>query len=128
MVGGKGKDTLNGGDGADTLEGGKGNDILIGGNGNDSLWGGKGNDTLTGGEGYDTFVFRAGEGSDVITDFSEDDMLEILNKKGKGFADYKKATFKNDTLTLAIDGDGKVILKNISDVTAFNINGKILTR
>ncbi len=123
LIGGKAKDTLNGGAGADTLEGGKGNDILFGGEGNDSLWGGKGNDTLTGGAGDDTFVFRAGDGNDVITDFSSGDMLQILNKKGTGFVDYKKATFKNDTLTLTINGGGKIILKDILDSTSINING-----
>ena len=128
LVGGKGRDTLLGNDGEDTLEGGKGNDILIGGAGKDSLWGGKGNDTLTGGAGDDIFIFRAGDGSDTITDYSSGDMLTILNKKGTGFADYKKTTFSDDTLTLAINGGGKVVFKNISGATAFNINGKILTR
>ncbi len=123
LVGGKAKDTLNGGAGADTLEGGKGNDILNGGAGDDSLWGGKGNDTLTGGDGDDIFIFRAGDGNDVITDYAAGDMLQILNKKGTGFVDYKKATFKNDTLTLSINGGGKIILKNISDSTSINING-----
>ncbi len=122
LVGGNGKDTLLGEGGEDTLYGGKGNDILFGGNENDSLWGGKGNDTLTGGEGYDTFVFRAGEGTDVITDFSEDDMLKILDKKNAA-VDFKKATFKNDTLTLSVNGGGKIILKNISEATSINING-----
>lgn len=119
---------LNGNAADNYLRGGKGKDLIQGGAGNDTLWGGKKSDTLTGGDGDDVFIFQVGDGNDVITDYSSGDMLQILNKKGTGFADYKKATFKDDTLTLAINGGGKVILKNISDVTAFNINGKILTR
>ncbi len=45
------------------------NDIILAGKGNDTIEGGSGNDVLTGGEGHDVFVFRAGFGSDVITDF-----------------------------------------------------------
>ncbi len=122
----KKKVSISGSASADSLIGGKKGDILIGGSGNDTLWGGKGNDTLTGGDGNDIFIFRAGDGSDVITDFSSGDMLQILNKKGTGFVDYK-SNFKNDTLTLAINGGGKIILKNISDSTSFNINGEIFS-
>jgi Ca2+-binding RTX toxin-like protein len=43
---------------------------LSGGIGNDRLEGGGGNDILTGGRDSDTFVFKAGFGHDVITDFA----------------------------------------------------------
>ena len=81
IAGGNGKDTLRGRAGRDTLLGNNGNDILYGdagndildgGNGDDILYGGLGNDRLTGGNGPDTFVFAAGEGTDTITDFSND--------------------------------------------------------
>ena len=49
-------------------------------------------------------------------------MLQILTKKGKE-GTFKKATFKGDDLTLTINGGGKVIFKNVSDATTFNING-----
>ena len=45
-------------------------DTLIGGAGNDTLTGGAGNDTLTGGLGDDVFIYNAGDGDDVITDFN----------------------------------------------------------
>jgi Ca2+-binding RTX toxin-like protein len=43
---------------------------LNGGIGRDVLEGGAGNDTLTGGRDSDTFVFKAGFGYDVVTDFA----------------------------------------------------------
>ncbi|MCT7964042.1 DUF4347 domain-containing protein [Laspinema sp. D1] len=64
-----GDDTLLGGEGNDTLHGGKENDILNGGNGNDVLWGDLGNDTLIGGTGEDIFVFREGDGVNLVIDF-----------------------------------------------------------
>ena len=121
---GMGKDTLIGGSGNDYILGGKGKDILRGGAGADSLWGGKGNDTLYGGDDDDTFVFYAGEGNDVIADYASGDMLQIMNKKGTGYADFKKATFKDETLTLNINGGGKLILSGVNGDAFVNINGE----
>lgn len=50
------------------------------GNGNDNiLTGGGGNDTLTGKGGIDTFLFGAGSGQDIITDFSaaQGDIIDV---------------------------------------------------
>jgi len=78
LYGGAGDDSLLGGDGKDALYGGQGNDTLSGGNDDDTLWGSMGNDTLTGGDGTDTFVFTAGSGLDIITDFdAENDVLML---------------------------------------------------
>ncbi len=58
-----------------TLEGGEGNDILTGGQGDDVIDGGTGNDTLRGdpdlpgAHGSNTFVFRLGDGQDIIRGF-----------------------------------------------------------
>ncbi|ADL52075.1 calcium-binding protein [Clostridium cellulovorans] len=79
IVGNNGDDTLEGGAGKDTLRGSAGKDILKGGSeddtlngeiGDDILDGEKGNDTLTGGAGSDTYVFRKGDGQDIIVDYS----------------------------------------------------------
>lgn len=70
-------DRIEGGNGKDTLSGFEGNDVVLGGNGDDSLNGGRGNDTLTGGNGPDEFVFGANFGSDVITDFSRPDKINL---------------------------------------------------
>lgn len=80
LNGGTGHDTLIGGAGHDRLAGGTGSDRLVGGSGNDRLDGGIDRDVLTGGAGADTFVFAAGYGRDVITDFrvgNGGDRLEI---------------------------------------------------
>lgn len=55
------------------LYGRGGNDRLYGGAGADTLEGGADNDTLTGGGGREKFVFRAGDGQDVVTDFQAGD-------------------------------------------------------
>jgi Ca2+-binding RTX toxin-like protein len=68
--GGAGNDTILGDGGNDTLLGGGNNDSIEGGAGNDSIDGGTGDDTVTGGGGDDVFVFGAGYGGDVITDFN----------------------------------------------------------
>ena len=62
--------TINGTDGDDTLIGTLSADNLLGGAGDDLLSGGAGNDMLTGGTGSDTFVLTAGEGTDLIVDFT----------------------------------------------------------
>ena len=79
LDGGAGDDRLEGGEGAlDVLSGGAGNDRLFGDGGNDRLEGGEGNDRLRGGEGADEFLFRNGDGADVILDFSVEDNDTII--------------------------------------------------
>lgn len=52
--------------GNDRLEGNEGDDQLMGGGGNDTLEGGVGNDVLVGGAGADVYVYRRGDGRDLI--------------------------------------------------------------
>jgi hypothetical protein len=66
----EGNDSLDGGAGNDTISGEGGNASMDGGTGNDSVDGGTGDDTVAGGDGDDVFVFEAGDGDDVITDFN----------------------------------------------------------
>jgi Ca2+-binding RTX toxin-like protein len=71
--GGSGNDRLYGESGDDMVWGDSGDDSIFGGVGNDTLEGGTGDDFLKGGDGVDRFVFnpnRAGEGHDVIADFT----------------------------------------------------------
>src|SRR5262245_11165880 len=70
-------DLLPGLGGNDTILGLAGNDILQGGDGKDFMNGGVGNDTLTGGKGPDQFVFNAGFGNDIITDFGKGDRIQF---------------------------------------------------
>ncbi len=119
---GKNKLTIIGSDSANSLLGGKGKDSLSGGANDNTLWGGKGNDTLTGGDGKDTFIYQAGQGNDLITDYAADDLLTILDKRGNE-GTFTKATFKNDTLTLNVKGGGKVFVSGVESSTSVNING-----
>lgn len=80
LYGGDGNDVLSGGGGNDVLSGGDGNDLLSGDDGIDSLYGGAGsdylfagagNDFVTGGSGADFFWFNEGEGTNIVTDFTD---------------------------------------------------------
>lgn len=136
LNGGGGNDGLSGGDGTDTLIGGSGNDAMRGDGGNDSLSGGDGvdrlnggtgNDTLTGDAGADIFVFRAGGGQDVVTDFGPDDILrldralwagstltaqQVLNRFGE---------VEGRAMVLSFDGGEEIRLTNFTDLTAADL-------
>ena len=119
ILGGSGKDSLYGADGNDYLVGNAGADKLYGQNGNDTLWGGIGNDTLKGGAGADVFIYNSGEGKDVISDFDNNDMLQITGKFSASYNSSKKTiAFKVDSTSSAIT------LKNFT-ATTFNVNGDI---
>ncbi|MDH5336384.1 MAG: putative Ig domain-containing protein [Nitrospira sp.] len=68
IAGGTGGDPLNGTSLNDLLHGGAGNDSLSGGSGADTLIGGTGDDQIDGGSGNDTYVYRVGDGLDVVVD------------------------------------------------------------
>ena len=108
-------DYIDGGEGADGIYGGDGNDSLIGGKGNDTLEGGKGSDKLTGGAGDDVFVYKKGDGNDVITDYAENDRISIVSGSVSNIATKSKAiVFTVGTGKLAGNisisgGKGKVI-------------------
>ncbi|MEP6517622.1 FG-GAP-like repeat-containing protein [Microcoleus vaginatus] len=63
-------DILGGCEGNDTLYGGIDNDTLTAGEGDDILYGDLGNDSLIGGSGNDIFALKAGQGFDIIADFT----------------------------------------------------------
>ena len=119
---------VSGEEGNDTIRAYKGTHLtLSGGNGNDSLWGGANSDTLYGGAGDDIFVYRPGEGTDRIMDFSGGDMLKILKTNGNEGGTFTNATFSGGSLTLAISGGGSVVLDNVGAGQSININGTART-
>ncbi|MBR0062375.1 MAG: hypothetical protein IJP68_12950 [Selenomonadaceae bacterium] len=127
MLGGSGNDVVWGDDGNDTLLGGKGNDKLhgeigndklYGGKGADTLWGGVGNDTLWGDKGADTFIYKSGDGKDVIFGFDNDDMLKIT---GAFKASYNKS---KDAIYFKVGSTKNAITLKNFDATTFNVNGK----
>ncbi len=111
--------TLSGGGNTDVLYGFAGSDTLSGGGGNDVLSGGQGNDTLTGGAGDDTFLFRTGDGSDTITDFTAGDgSNDMIVLHGYGVANFAAlqpflSQVGADTL-IALDADNHILLQNVT--------------
>ena len=119
IVGTSGDDTLTGTATNESFDGQAGNDTINGGGGNDVLVGGAGNDALTGGSGNDTFVFKAGFGHDVITDFvagaGTDDAIEFQNNI---FADFDAvlaaASASGSDTVITVDADNSITLQNVA--------------
>jgi Ca2+-binding RTX toxin-like protein len=98
-------------DNDDPLTGTSGDDILYGLSGADTLIGNAGNDTLYGGFGNDTFVYGAGEGNDVIKDYTQnEDTVKITN----GFVSQTNTDGGNLVFTA---GGGTVTLEGATDKT-----------
>jgi Ca2+-binding RTX toxin-like protein len=100
FVGTQAADTVRGDGDDDSIDGQGGDDVLMGGSGNDTLIGGLGNDTLTGGTSFsdgNTFIFRPGEGHDIITDFQRTgDTLDL--------SAFSEAEL--DAMTVGVNGNG----------------------
>ncbi len=83
LAGSSHDDTLTGDANANRIDGNGGDDIIQGLDGDDQLIGDRGDDLLVGGAGNDTFLYFAGDGADVITDFQagagSDDAIRLFN-------------------------------------------------
>lgn len=75
LLGGDGRDMLMNLSGESFMHGGKGDDRLLGGFDQDTLTGGRGDDVLRGGFGDDTYIFRQGDGNDLISESGGHDKL-----------------------------------------------------
>ena len=114
IVGTEEDDVISGGAGKDSILAGDGNDTVNGGAGNDSLIGGKGNDNLTGGAGADVFVYNRGDGNDTITDYTNDDKINISDTVSK--------------ITTSKNGQNIIFtLSNKSKITVQNGSDKVIT-
>ena len=100
----------------DSISGGAGADTILGGSGNDTIIGGAGNDSLKGGEGADVFVYKSGEGNDIITDYTEEDIIRIA----KGTANITKSG-KDVIFTV---GTGKITVKDSADKVITYVDDK----
>jgi Ca2+-binding RTX toxin-like protein len=110
---------------ANTLRGNAGDNILSAGDGVDVLAGGRGNDTLTGGLERDTFIFKTGDGHDVITDFETiDEHLDVSNWNAVGSYDNLRHHMTNEQGGVMITfGQDSVFLDHLtkSDIHGNNI-------
>lgn len=115
LTGSKFRDIIRAGGGNDTIDGGAGYDDIDGGAGDDTIIGGKGMDLLTGGTGKDTFVFRPGDGADLITDFKPgEDSIRLEDFKDLKIADVIKGGKQDGPdFVLALPDGGSVILRNV---------------
>ena len=84
--------------------------IVTGGDGRQTLDGGAGDDVLIGGAGSDVFSVTAGNGSDLILDFSGDDILRL---SGAGFSSFGEiaARLTQQGADAVLDlGDGEILV------------------
>ena len=109
--------------GNDIIKGGGGNNVLMGMGGSDRLVSGTGNDTMSGGGGNNTFVFKAGFGTDVITDFkpgtvASHDTIELHSIPGlNNFAQVKaNATLVDGHVVISDTSGGLISLNSVQTV------------
>ncbi|WP_082594475.1 nucleoside hydrolase-like domain-containing protein [Sphingomonas sp. Root710] len=101
---------ISGNSGRNVIDGKGSNDTIYGAEANDTIIGNTGNDRLAGGTGNDLFIFRAGDGDDVITDFvagGTDDRLQIM-----GYTHYDAKT-QVGADTLLTFSDDSILLRNV---------------
>ena len=127
LNGGNGNDDLAGGSGADTLNGGSGADVLNGNNGADTLDGGSGNDLLTGGNGLDVFTFDAGDGHDVITDFTLGSDKIDLSSMGLSFDDVFITTNSEGHVALYLSETQSITIRNLTNLNDLDAGDFILS-
>ncbi|PRY23662.1 hemolysin type calcium-binding protein [Aliiruegeria haliotis] len=123
LLGGKNNDKLFGEADDDSLFGHAGSDDLRGGRGADRLHGGNGDDLLSGGQGQDRFIFRKGNGQDVVKDFRDDVDTLVLDKDlwGGGMSRHQILNIfasSNDGNTVLEFSNGTITLLNIDNTNA----------
>ncbi len=101
---------------------------MIGGSGNDVMFAGTGNDTMTGGAGTNLFAFNNGGagGSDVITDFSANDVLWLTGYDSTATnAAFQNAAVSNGALTVTLPDNTKVTFLGITNAGSIDNNTNI---
>ncbi len=110
----RGQDILLGRGGADKLMSGFNADTVDGGGGRDVIAGGRGNDLLTGGAAADRFVFKQGDGSDTITDFTDLDMaIDDQIVISRALYQNLQITFDNEGTLLTFGTAGSIFLTGV---------------
>jgi len=125
IYGGVGDDVIVGAEGSDELYGEAGNDALVGGVGADLLDGGAGDDTLSGGVGADEFVFRAGDGDDIVLDLGHQDVLRFEGQEFNmdDFTLQSDAASESSTITFGDDTGVSVTLNDVDvqDASSYTV-------
>lgn len=117
-VGDVSDDALVGTDGSDYLNGSSGNDTLQSGKGNDLLVGGLGDDQLTGGVDEDTYIYRLGDGSDTIDDYSDNGSTDRLLLTDLNVADVTFSQTNGEDLVITMsDGATITIVDGLREYT-----------
>lgn len=121
LTGDNDRNYLFGRQGSDTLIGNGGSDWLDAAVGDDIIEAGTGTDGMLGGQGRDQFIFNAGDGYDVIGDFSVID--DILDFSSFGFSS------KQDVLDLVIDNGSatRIALGGADFVNLLNVDHLLLS-
>ena len=109
--------------------------IITGNDAANVITGGLGNDILTGGGGADTFVINAGDGSDIITDFTPGsgaghDVVQLNGFAFTSFSDIQAAMTQVGTdVYLALTSQDTLVFRNtaISSLTSddFQLPGSL---
>ncbi len=90
-----------------------GNDTLTGSSASDRLQGGKGNDLLQGGDGADIYVFAAGDGQDIINNFSATpDDTDVLSIEGISATNLWLSRDGNNLVIDVTGSDDRVTVKD----------------
>ena len=125
ILGDNSENTINGSDGNDFIYGYDGVDRLYGENGKDVIISGKGNDDIIGGDDNNTFIFKVGDGNDVIYDAKFGDTIAFLDVEFKDLIFEKVASVDENGVEIEnqfnlkiIYGDSEnpdtVLIKNFS--------------
>ena len=143
IYGDEGNDHLYGGNGNNMIRGGFGNDIIYDGNdssrifgdeGNDTIYAGGGNDVIDPGEGDDyiqddhgddTIIFKAGYGTDTISDAAGNNTIQL---SGLSMSDAVMSRINGSDLMISFGADN-IIIKQYFDGAGFqnfNINGTMI--
>lgn len=114
LFGGEGNDRLHGGAENHKLFGQEGDDRLQVGAGEDMLYGGEGNDTLRGAAGSDRFIFNDDFGSDTITDFNHEGVVDLIDLRNISDSDISSMLLVDDGNNLVIKiGDNSITVENM---------------
>ena len=125
IYGREGNDTIYDGDQGASIEGNEGDDTIRAGGGNDVIDGGVGNDYIQDDHGDDTVIFKAGYGTDTISDAAGNNMLVLSGLSIEDATAYKEGS----DLKLAFSTGDNLIIKQYFDGGAFqnfSIDGVLL--